>query len=364
MPLPSSRDRDQIRRGLTAWFGEQVRSPVTIGVIDVPDGAGFSSETYLFDAEWDGGGGSFVVRMAPEEGDHPVFPSYDLSLQVNAMSLVRETTSVPVPTVRWYEPDEEIIGGEFYVMDRLRGHSAPDNPPYVFGSWLTEASPEQLRTVQDHTADIMARLHAIPIDGPARNFLARAGFGSSPLDQHLRYQRWYYDWARDGVEYPVLEEGFRWLEANRPTADPECFNWGDARIGNIMFDDFEPVAVLDWEMACLGAPEADLAWQLMLHHFFLDILAVMEMPNPFPQLFSIPEFVGRYEKTAERTVDLDALHWYNAFNHVRFGIIAVRTSLRAMAVGDMEPSSDPDTIVSNSRLIRASIDGTNPYWKL
>ena len=34
--------------------------------------------------------------------------------------------------------------------------------------------------------------------------------------------------------------------------------WGDSRIGNVMYRDFSPVAVLDWEMATVGDPLMDL----------------------------------------------------------------------------------------------------------
>ena len=53
-------------------------------------------------------------------------------------------------------------------------------------------------------------------------------------------------------------------------------SWGDSRIGNMIFDDFEPVAVLDWEMAALGPRELDLAWLIFLHRFFQDIAEMFE----------------------------------------------------------------------------------------
>ena len=42
-------------------------------------------------------------------------------------------------------------------------------------------------------------------------------------------------------------------------------NWGDARVGNILYRDFAPIAVLDWEMATVGPREVDLAWMIFLH---------------------------------------------------------------------------------------------------
>ena len=48
-------------------------------------------------------------------------------------------------------------------------------------------------------------------------------------------------------------------------------NWGDARVGNILYRDFAPIAVLDWEMATVGPREVDLAWMIFLHAFFHDM---------------------------------------------------------------------------------------------
>ena len=40
--------------------------------------------------------------------------------------------------------------------------------------------------------------------------------------------------------------------------------WGDARLGNIMFDDnFDVVAVMDWEQPSLGGALHDLGWWLV-----------------------------------------------------------------------------------------------------
>jgi aminoglycoside phosphotransferase (APT) family kinase protein len=52
----------------------------------------------------------------------------------------------------------------------------------------------------------------------------------------------------------------RWLRERLPErADPPCVNWGDARAANLLFDNGEVRAVLDWEGACLGDPEVDAA---------------------------------------------------------------------------------------------------------
>ena len=47
----------------------------------------------------------------------------------------------------------------------------------------------------------------------------------------------------------------------------------------MLYRDFEPVAVLDWEMATVGPGEVDLAWMIFLHAFFDDMAATFGLPG-------------------------------------------------------------------------------------
>lgn len=366
MAVPSSRDPEILRQRLAAWLTNKVGAAVSLDTFEAPEGSGFSSETFLFDARWAGDSGpttqSLVMRMGPVATDTPVFAAYDLSLQVKAMNLVRNNSSVPVPNVRWYEPDPAPLGGEFYIMDRVDGRAARDNPPYVFGGWVTELSADEQRALTHAMADGMAGMHAIDLDTEALRFLSRPQYGTSPLDQQLGYQRWYYDWAREGVDFPIIEQTFAWLLANRPTHDPVALSWGDARIGNLLVDGVRPVAFVDWEMACLGAPATDVAWQLVMHQFFLQILHIMEMDNPCPDLFRVDDFVGRYQQSSG--IELQDLEWYAVFGMLRFAIISIRTSERAYRTGESKRPDDPEAAIMNAQILRDTLVGSNPNWSL
>ena len=105
-----------------------------------------SSETVLFTAAWDDGGRRserrMVARIEPPATDCPVFTTYDLGMQFRVMRLVGEHTSVPVPETLWYEPDPAVLGGAFFVMDRVDGPVPPDVLPYTFGdNWVFDAAP-------------------------------------------------------------------------------------------------------------------------------------------------------------------------------------------------------------------------------
>ena len=69
--------------------------------------------------------------------------------------------------------------------------------------------------------------------------------------------------------------------------------WGDSRIGNVMYQDFAPVAVLDWEMATLGPREMDLGWMAFLHRFFEDIAGLANLPG-LPDFLRLPDLAQTY----------------------------------------------------------------------
>ena len=192
----SSRDRDEVRRRLEAWLATRLPAGAAprIDALEGTSANGMSSETLLVDARWreDGAERSerLVARLAPGPEDVPVFPSYDLGRQFDAIRLVGELTDVPVPPVWWSEPDAAAIGAPFFVMSRVDGRVPPDVMPYNFGdSWLHDASPADQRHLQDATVDVIARLHAIG-DAPARfAFLAPDTAGDTPLRSLLALTR-------------------------------------------------------------------------------------------------------------------------------------------------------------------------------
>ncbi len=217
LDTPWRRDLDEIQPALTAWALARFAEPVEVVNVTSP-GNGMSSETVLFDVQnlAEGSIDRYVARLAPLPELYPVFPDYDLELQRKCMDLVRAGTDVPAPEVAFFERDAEWLGTPFLVMRRIGGTAPPDIPPYVFEGWILDASPEERRRLQDASVSLLARLHEITPATHDLSFLARPDFGASALDQQLGYQRWYYEWARNGVSYPLIERTLAWLEEHRP----------------------------------------------------------------------------------------------------------------------------------------------------
>lgn len=356
----TTRDHAEVRARLEAWLDAH-QPGAHVSELVVPS-SGMSSETLLFDATWDDAdapdgraGGSFVTRLEPAAEAVPVFPTYDLGLQHRVIGLVAEHTDAPVPTVRWVETDPAVLGGAFFVMDRVDGVVPPDVLPYTMEGFVLELSDAERQRMQDTTVDALAEIHRVPV-GEATAFLEYDQPGDTALRRHVNHWRAYDDWVREGRAIPVLDDALTWLEANWPTAADErepVVSWGDARIGNVMYgEDWSPVAVLDWEMAGIAPREVDLGWMAFLHTFFQDVTTVLELPG-LPDMLRLEDLAARYaERSGVEPVDLA---WFEVYAAYRHGVVMVRVRDRQQHFGEVEPVDDPDELVMHHARLRQLI---------
>jgi aminoglycoside phosphotransferase (APT) family kinase protein len=369
-PQVSTRDAGDLRARLDAWLAgrPEVGARPSIDSFERPETNGMSSETLLFDASWEAPDDPgtrvtrrLVARLCPDTSAYPVFPTYDMAKQARVMQLVRDRTEAPVPVVRWNEPSADPLGAPFFVMDRVEGIVPPDVMPYTFdGSWVTDAAPEQRACLQSHAVATLAAIHGVAAGTPETRFLELDAPGDTPLRRHFANERAYYEWVRQGHTYGVIERAFDWLESHWPESAegaPPVVLWGDARIGNMLFQDFEPTAVLDWEMASVGPREIDLGWFVFLHRFFEDLTSELGMAG-------LPDFLERTEVAAQYAAasgheprDLD---WFITYAALRHGSVMARVLSRSVAFGEQQMPDDPQDLVMHRRSIDALVAGT--YW--
>jgi aminoglycoside phosphotransferase (APT) family kinase protein len=357
----SSRDMEVVRVGLRNALAGHLpeASDHWIGPISGTSATGMSSETLLFDAGWTEAGVArnerLVARVAPIGDDVPVFPTYDLTGQFTTIRTVAALTDVPVPTPWWCEADPGVIGSPFFVMGRVDGEVPPDIPPYSFGDgWLYNASEDQQRRLQDSTVAVLAELHAIP--EPEKHFSHLLGDfpGDTALRRHVAGRwAWYQFAARDSGRSQLLEKGFAWLESHWPSHEsPAVFCWGDSRIGNVMYRDFQPSAVLDWEMAGLGPCETDLVWMAYLHQMFEQMAVDYGFPH-MPDFLRTEDLAATYERLSGHTPrDTD---WYTVYSALQLGIVYLRTGMRSVRFGEREAPADADELIMNATTIAALV---------
>lgn len=361
----TTRDDDALRAALQAYLGRVLPGDASpeVSAISSPSGSGMSSETLLFDASWTGEDGArttgaFVGRMAPSAADVPTFPSYDMAMQANVMRLAAGA-GVPVPAVRWLETDASVLGAPFFVMDRLEGRVPADVPTYLAEGWLFDATPVERRRLQDATVAAIAKIHAIDVDANEVGFLEFPVEGDTPLRRHVANQRAYYEWISTERRSPLIERAFAFLDSCWPAETSRVVSWGDSRIGNVMYaaDGFEPVAILDWEMAGLGTRELDLGWLAFMHTFFQTLFGQMGMPG-LPDFLRADEIAETYAKETGHAVE--DLRWYQTYAALRHAIIMSRISERMVHFGQAQPAEDPDDRIPHRATLEAMLDGR--YW--
>ena len=352
----SSRDATALRDRLTAWLSDVLPDGAQpeVELHDGIESNGMSSETVLLAVTSTEAGEratrEYVARVAPDPKDVPVFADYRLTDQYDAIRLVGELSDVPVPAVSLNETTGDVLGTPFFLMERIDGLVPPDVMPYTFGdNWLFDAHPEEQQRLQRNSVAVLAGLHGIPDAAGTFSFLdpAVAGYnGSTPLARVLNKTRGWYEYATTtdvgSPRSPLIERGLAWLEANLPADEGEpVLVWGDARIGNTMYRDFSPVAVLDWEMATLGPRELDVAWMVFAHRVFEEIAGMLALPG-MPHFLRADDVGTTY--TELTGIELGDLTWFELHAAVTWGCVFLRTSARQVHFGEIDLPEDAEAV--------------------
>ena len=110
----------------------------------------------------------------------------------------------------------------------------------------------------DDLVDALVELHAVDIESAG---LADFGRPAGYLERQLK--RFVALWEHNATrELPLVGELAAWLGPGPAAAGEACIVHGDYRLGNVMLDLARPrvLALLDWELATLGDPLADLGY--------------------------------------------------------------------------------------------------------
>jgi len=358
----TSRDPEQVRAAMVTWLRATMPADADPQVeLQLREGAtGMSSETVLLSitatVEGTRRTREFVARVAPRPADVPVFPTYRLGDQYEAMRLAGELAGVPVPRVSSLDVDGAILGTPLFLMARVDGIVPPDVLPYPFGgNWLYDAPLEQQQALQRNSVQVLAQLHGIPDAGrveEAEDPAVTGHQGATPLARNLAKTRAWYEFAvaadTGNTRSPLVERALAWLGANLPAEGAPVLVWGDARIGNMMYRDFAPVAVLDWEMATLGPREMDVAWMVFAHEVFQSIATTFGLDG-MPHFLREQEVVATY--TELTGVAVGDLTWYRLHAAAMWSCVFLRTSSRQIHFGEIERPEDPESVFYHRSLL-------------
>lgn len=231
-----------------AWLSEQV------GGLDAPPevrqfSGGASNLTYLLrypDRE-------LILRRPP--AGRKASSAHDMGREYRVQKHLKPVFRY-VPEMVAFCDDQDVLGADFYVMERLVGTiPRKDFPPEI------RLDPAQARTLAFTVVDTLVELHGVD---PAAAGLADLGRGAGYVERQVRGWSDRYRAARTR-NVPGAEGVMTWLAGNQPDDVRSCLIHNDYRLDNVVLAPDDPlrvIGVLDWEMATIGDPLMDLGGAL------------------------------------------------------------------------------------------------------
>ena len=209
---------------------------------------GHSNETFFITR----GREQWALRRPPRG---PLLPTaHDVAREYRVLRGLAQT-NVPIPRPILLCEDSAVIGAPFYLMERVQGVVIRASLPEAF------ATEEARRAIGFEVIDRLADLHAADWQAVG---LGDLGKPQGYLERQLRRWTGQLDASRNRP-LPDLDAVTAWLQAHLPESPAATVVHGDYRLDNLMFaPDLPPrvVAILDWEMATLGDPLADVGYLL------------------------------------------------------------------------------------------------------
>jgi aminoglycoside phosphotransferase (APT) family kinase protein len=305
---------------LVPWFRDNVAA--VDGLDAEVIGHGRSNLTYRLTSNGD----QWVLRRPPLS--HVLPTAHDMSREFRVISAM-EGTAVPVPHAVALCEDRDIIGAPFYIMSFVEG-MVPNDPQAVAAKFDQAA----LGRIGEELIDTLVELHALD---PAAVGLAGLGKPQGFITRQVKRFTGQIEQSKTR-DVPELEELARRLAAAIPPESDASVVHGDYRLDNcVLSDDGHIAAVLDWEMATLGDPLADLGMQIM---YWADSDA-----SGFPtapgigsgSVTALPGFPKRsvaIKRYAERSGrDLSKLDFYVVLAHFKLAVILEGINARFLEGG-------------------------------
>jgi aminoglycoside phosphotransferase (APT) family kinase protein len=296
---------NEIPQQLTAFVRAKSGDPAAT-IRDLQALPGHAGQSYGFVLESGAGGHriseKLVLRVAPP--GVRIAGTADVVRQGRIMASLRET-AVPVPAIKWLGDEPQWFGRPYFVAAFVSGDKlALGN--HEFGA----AEQRELARI---TIATLAALHAVPWE-------PRRGAWGEPFtlaDEMARLDTL--------LERPTLDPAMvgraRDLRVRMRASIPStprigCVH-GDLNWTNCLYEDGQLRAVIDWELAQIGAVLIDLGWICL----FSDRETWVNQ-DLIPRYALAPaELVEIYrEHTDDPPTDSD-IAWFRAFACYRFGVI-------------------------------------------
>jgi aminoglycoside phosphotransferase (APT) family kinase protein len=263
-----------------------------------------------------------LVLRRPPLG-HVLPTAHDMSREYRVLSALADT-KVPVAPLVAACTDDEVIGAPFYVMEYVPGVVLRTRADV---KELTEAQAGDLSRC---LADMLAAIHGVDVQAVGLGDLGRgAGYLRRQLD------RWQRQWDLSASrEMPGYHELVTRLTAALPAEGETTLVHGDYRLDNALVTLVPKpriAAVVDWEMATLGDPLADLGLTLVYwtedgEEGWLSPVGapagtrgVSTDATASPGFWTRAQFAAEYARLTGR--DVSRIGYYIAFGYFKLAVV-------------------------------------------
>lgn len=304
---------------LVPWLAAHVpglRAPLRFDLI----AGGMSNLTYRVE---DAAGTAYVLRRPPLGA--VLSTAHDVRREHRILAALA-ASAVPVPPVVAVCADDAVTGAPFFVMRFVEGEilrTADGADP---------AAVAVRQRVGRELVDVLVEIHRTDVDAIGLGDLARR-------DGYLGRQlaRWHRQYALSShVRVPLIDALYALLAERMPAQAEATLVHGDHRLENCLVGPGGDVrAVLDWELATLGDPLADLGLFLAYWRPPADLTCLPQTTRA-EGFDTREEIVARYRDRTGRTVS--RIGYYIAFGYWKLACILSGVHARHVA-GDMGPDA-------------------------
>lgn len=296
---------------LAAWLSDEVGEPVVVGPVR-RTAAGLSRENWVFDATWSGRTHALIARRDPPGSVLETDRAHEA-----AVLRALEGTDVPAPTLRWADVAGRRFGRPALVMDLVPGVCDlfvldGDGPA---GDRAALARRLYAELARIHRVDWRAAGLGACLDDPGAEAAVRAVdhwervLGEVQLDPE-----------------PELRLVIGWLRDHARGNDVTTLVHGDFKPGNLLVEDGEVTAVLDWETAHLGDPHEDLGWVTN---------PLRSREHRVPGAWEPDDFLRQWSELTGLTVDPARVHWWQVLANLKLSVVTL-TGVRAFVEGRLD----------------------------
>ena len=213
--------------------------------------------------------------------------------------------------------DPAVLGGDFYVMERLVGTVPRLEMP-------VELPAEEARRLCGTMLDVLVELHSVD---PAACGLDALGKGAGYVRRQV--EGWSARYRRAVTAgQPDLEDAMAWLDGHQPDDVRSCVIHNDYKLDNLVLAEDDPtriVGLFDWEMATIGDPLMDLGAALA---YWVqadddeDFQAFRRVPTHLPGMLTRDQMIAGYCRRMGVELTGPQALFYEAYGVFRLAVIA------------------------------------------